>query len=132
MGGELDPVNALKDSYYLVGGLALLSSAVCFYGLRNLHGETEKGWNSLFQPRGKNNAFLDQGAYLLQAFTHAFRIPPLGLAYLGGFVARASSIGITLFVPLLVNTYFISSGLCDILDQDPVNTRQKCRGAYGE
>lgn len=130
-GGMADPVSALKDSYYIVGGLAFLSSAVCIYGLRSLNGEAKKGWTTLRQPSGEGTV-LDQGSYLLQAVILAFRIPSLGLAYLGGFVARASSIGITLFVPLLVNTYYISSGLCDPFNQDPVETKQKCRDAYGE
>ena len=125
-------MNALKDSYYIVGGIALLSSAVCIYGLQGLHGEAEKGWNTLCQPRREKRAFSIKGVYLLRAITLAFRVPSLGLAYLGGFVARASSIGITLFIPLLVNTYFISSGQCDTFNQDPTSTKQKCRSAYGE
>ncbi|KAK2732894.1 hypothetical protein FQN57_002448 [Myotisia sp. PD_48] len=36
----------------------------------------------------------------------------IGLAYVGGFVARASSVGISLFIPLYVNQYYRHSGLC--------------------
>ncbi|KAJ5291071.1 hypothetical protein N7478_000322 [Penicillium angulare] len=42
----------------------------------------------------------------------------IGLGYIGGFVARASSVGISLFIPLAVNHYFRVSGLCDE-DRDP-------------
>ena len=128
----IDPANALKHSYYIVGLLALLLSAICVFGLRDLHGETAKGWKALFQPEIEKKDIRHRGTYLLQAFILGFRTPSLGLAYLGGFVARASSIGITLFIPLFVNTYFISSGLCDESSLDPVDIRKECRGAYGE
>ena len=112
--------------------LALILSAVCLLGLRNLPGETGKGWAALSRPKFAIKNISIRGAYLLQAVTLGFRTPSLGLAYFGGFVARASSIGITLFIPLLVNTYFISSDLCDESNLDPVDIRKKCRGAYGE
>lgn len=103
---------------------------VCLLGLRNLQGENDKGWAALFRRRVETGPISRRGADLLEAIMLGFRIPSLGLAYVGGFVARASSIGITLFVPLLVNTYFISSGLCDTSVADPVEMKEKCRGAY--
>lgn len=50
----------------------------------------------------------------------------ISLSYLGGFVARATSVGISLFIPLFVNHYFVSSGLC-MPGDDP---KQECRRAY--
>src|SRR5699024_2865202 len=47
------------------------------------------------------------------AFVLGFRHPNIGLGYLGGLVARASSVGISLFIPLFVNRYFRASGLCE-------------------
>ena len=125
-----DSANALKDSYYIVGSIALLLSAICLLGLRDLPGEVGKGWATLFHPTAEKKNISHRGAYLLEAIILGFRIPSLGLAYLGGFVARASSIGITLFIPLLVNTYFISSGLCDESEKNPVDMKDKCRDAY--
>jgi hypothetical protein len=46
------------------------------------------------------------------AFFAGFKYADIGLAYIGGFVARASSVGISLFIPLYVNQYYRSSGLC--------------------
>ena len=113
-----------------MGSIAFLLSATCLLGLRNLQGEEGKNWASLFRPTVDKPSQSYRGVHLLEAVALGFRIPSLGLAYLGGFVARASSIGITLFIPLFVNTYFISSGLCDESERDPVEMKEKCRSAY--
>ncbi|KAI9806046.1 MAG: hypothetical protein M1833_004453 [Piccolia ochrophora] len=140
------PGQAVADSYYTVGVLALLVSAFCFFGLRNLHGEENKGWRSLLSKGDKNEipnptedaetgmspAPKDRyGKNLLRAITLGFRDRNVGLGYLGGFVARASSVGISLFIPLFVNAYFISSGLCE---GDPskgtAEMKRQCERAY--
>jgi hypothetical protein len=58
----------------------------------------------------------------------------IGLGYIGGFVARASSVAISLFIPLFVNAYFISSGRCpsdpDHSTLDPGDIKQNCKRAY--
>ncbi|KAH0063172.1 major facilitator superfamily MFS-1, partial [Aureobasidium melanogenum] len=52
----------------------------------------------------------------------------IALGYLGGFVARASSVGISLFIPLFVNAYFIREGLCS---NDPSeDIKSSCKRAY--
>lgn len=102
------------------------------FGLRNLHGDAGKGWKALLQSTPERENTSHRGLNLLKAVRLGFQVPSLGLAYLGGFVARASSIGITSFIPLLVNTYFISSGLCDKSERNPADVRETCRGAYGE
>ena len=75
--------DALKDSYYAVGVLAFVLSAVCVFGLRGLHGEAEKGW-SLFSTKVERQKIAHRGAKLLEAIKLGFEIPSLGLAYLGG------------------------------------------------
>jgi hypothetical protein len=47
-----------------------------------------------------------------KAFLLGFKYADIGLGYAGGFVARASSVGIALFIPLYVNRYYRTSGLC--------------------
>lgn len=59
----------------------------------------------------------------IRAGTHDSRI---ALSYLGGFVARSTSVGISLFIPLFVNHYFVASGLCK-RGADP---QHECRRAY--
>lgn len=48
----------------------------------------------------------------------------VGVAYVGGFVARAASVGISLFIPLYVNHYYVSHGQCK------ENGKNGCRKAY--
>ncbi|KAK2865026.1 hypothetical protein FQN49_003980 [Arthroderma sp. PD_2] len=63
----------------------------------------------------------------------------IGLAYIGGFVARSSSVGISLFIPLYVNQYYRHSGLCHEgdksagtrpLNETPGDIKNSCPRAY--
>lgn len=55
----------------------------------------------------------------------------IALGYLGGFVARASTVAISLFIPLYINTYFISNGYCQGSPNDPSpELKKECRAAY--
>lgn len=85
------PGQSLADSYYFVGALSLILALVCFLGLRNLHGEDDKGWRNLVcgrpgDPASKSSSLKS----LAEAVALGFKNPLLGLGYLGGFVARAS------------------------------------------
>jgi MFS family permease len=60
-----------------------------------------------------------------------FTDPQITIGYLGGFVARASTVAISLFIPLFVNTFFISNGFCQGLPNDPSpELKKECRAAY--
>jgi MFS family permease len=55
------------------------------------------------------------------------------IGYLGGFVARASSVGISLFIPLFVNSYHHKTGLCDGQSTEganPGDIKRSCPKAY--
>jgi MFS family permease len=55
----------------------------------------------------------------------------IGLGYVGGFVARASSVAISLFIPLFVNTYYISNGFCKGSPHDSSpELKEECKAAY--
>ena len=123
----LSPAEALQRSYYLVAVVALVTSGVSFIGLRNLPGEEEKGWHSLrsnskdgddSEEDTKLSCKLPYWKQLTTAMFLGFRNRSIGLGYIGGFVARASSVGISLFIPLAVNHYYRVSGLCDE-DREP-------------
>lgn len=61
----------------------------------------------------------------------AFTDSRITLGYLGGFVARASTVAISLFIPLFVNTYFIDNGFCHGSPHDPSpELKKECRAAY--
>ncbi|KAI9838584.1 MAG: hypothetical protein M1819_004896 [Sarea resinae] len=128
---------SVADSYYVVGSIALAVSIFCFVGLRRLKGEEEKGWRALIgrlkseDVHDEEEKTLPYWRLLLEAVGLGFKDLDIGLGYLGGFVARASSVGISLFIPLFVNAYFISSGLCKA---DPnggsEEMKRQCRRAY--
>lgn len=55
----------------------------------------------------------------------------IALGYLGGFVARASTVAISLFIPLFVNSFFIRNGYCQGSPNDPSpDLKKECRAAY--
>ena len=126
---------ALIDTYYVMGTLSLVLSMVCYVGLQQLSGEEEKGWRALVSARfggresgpSSNLSILKS---LLKSIKLGFQNPILGLGYLGGFVARASSVGISLFIPLFVNNYYILSGRCDKSGRNPEDIKKGCREAY--
>ncbi|KAK1138919.1 hypothetical protein N8T08_001659 [Aspergillus melleus] len=141
----LSPPEAIQYSYYLVALVALLVSACCWIGLRNLPGEKDKTWSSLWSLHSEDWETTCSGPscpvysksrlpYLRQlnaAITLGFRQRDIFIGYLGGFVARASSVGISLFVPLFVNHYYRASGLCGgNSDTGPSGTKKSCREAY--
>lgn len=140
---------AVADSFYVVGSIALIVAFACFFGLRNLQGEDEKGWSLLFRtnkpgysrlPQGVGHTvdhngqpveFLPYWRLLLDSTLLGFQDSQIGLGYLGGFVARASSVGISLFIPLYINAYFIRNGFCQGSPTDPSpELKKECRAAY--
>jgi hypothetical protein len=140
---------AVADSFYVVGIISLLVAGFCFIGLRGLQGEKGKGWGLLL---GKSAAsqgyeplnvetqdrnpetkpkFLPYWRLLLDSTVLGFKDAQIGLGYAGGFVARASSVGISLFIPLYINAYFIRNGFCQGSPNDPSpELKKECRAAY--
>ena len=133
---------ALKASFYIVAAVAFVLAVLCFFGLRHLHEDTED-----FAP--KNQDFAYKGGTIrsltnpLNQLVNNFKMAILlgfchaefAIGYLGGFVARASSVGISLFIPLLVNAMFLSSGLCETkgISDDPTglpDIKRRCPRAY--
>lgn len=122
----VSPGQALQDSYYVVAGIALLVSAFCFFALRGLRGDAMKGPGSLL--RADRNTTTTRSTVLSmpfwrqfsKAFSLGFSNIDIGFGYVGGLVARASSVSISLFVPLLVNSYFRRAGLCSSDDAGPI------------
>ncbi|PHH90586.1 hypothetical protein CDD83_3230 [Cordyceps sp. RAO-2017] len=155
------PGEAVSYSFYVVGVVSLAVSLFVFFGLRNLKGEDGKGWRVLFgrQSRyhevdnaeadddgddGDDDDDDDNGEHrprdkVVVPYLHlvrdsmrlGFTDPRIALGYLGGFVARASTVAVSLFIPLFVNTYFISNGFCRGSPHDPSpELKKECRAAY--
>ncbi|KAK7988617.1 U3 small nucleolar ribonucleoprotein Mpp10 [Apiospora arundinis] len=122
--------------------VSLLVAVFVFIGLRGLKGEEGKGWRMLLGLRKKGSHGSEaSGAklhkplpyhrLLLSSIRLGFTDPHIALGYLGGFVARASTVAISLFIPLYVNTFFIGNGFCQGSPHDPSpELKKECRAAY--
>lgn len=134
----LQPGNAIVKSYYIVGAISFVVSAICCFGLRNIHGEDHKGWRGITPVKKADDSAIGMKYHgrhsLLMRSLESVKLgyvhPQLGLGYFGGFVARASSVGISLFIPLYVNAYFMKSGLCSNLGHGSQDIKSHCRQAY--
>ncbi|KAL0931750.1 major facilitator superfamily transporter [Colletotrichum truncatum] len=148
--GEVDgvtPREAVADSFYVVGIVAFLVAIFVLFGLRNLKGEEGKGWSVLLgyktslssedesDEHGSDHPsrpkVLPYFRLLRDSVTLGFTDSQIALGYLGGFVARASTVAISLFVPLYINTFFISNGFCKGSPHDSSpELKKECRSAY--
>lgn len=145
----LSPPQAIRNSYYIVALVAFLVSIGSLVGLRNLPGEEGKGWKALlssfrYQSRQtgyenhehRGEILLSYWRQLSAALILGFQNQDILLGYIGGFVARASSVGISLFIPLFVNQYYRASGLCGDHHPNEVSgtglndIKKSCSGAY--
>ncbi|KAK4210262.1 hypothetical protein QBC37DRAFT_36398 [Rhypophila decipiens] len=152
--------DAVKYSFYVVGAISLCVAVFVFFGLRGLKGEEGKGWRMLFglpphssssngHARSNSNiidfsrdaegqvappkqqAVAPYLQLLRESVTLGFTDSEITLGYLGGFVARASTVAISLFIPLFVNAFFIRNGYCHGLPNDPSpELKKECRQAY--
>ncbi|KAK3368239.1 hypothetical protein B0H63DRAFT_422901 [Podospora didyma] len=145
--GKIDGVTtgeAVEYSYYVVGAISFLVAVFVFFGLRGLRGEDGKGWRMLLGLRGTTpegtasehgtapkHKVLPYWHLLKDSVRLGFTDSEIALGYLGGFVARASTVAISLFVPLFVNTFFIQNGYCKgaVNDPSPI-LKEECRKAY--
>lgn len=129
------PESALANSFYVVAATSFGVSIFCLFGLRNLRSEEGKSWRSLVFARNPSPELyagerISSLRSLLESIKICYGHPDIGLTYIGGFVARASSVGISLFIPLFINSYYIQSGLCSDSSRDLQNLQGECREAY--
>ncbi|WPG98062.1 Hypothetical protein R9X50_00084700 [Acrodontium crateriforme] len=138
------PAQAVQTSFYIVGAIAVCVAVFIFFGLRNLPGEEEKSLSNLLHPPYDESTKTDDDGNLHITLTPApsyfilvkeavklgFTDSTVALGYLGGFVARASSVGVSLFIPLFVNAYFIREGLCTPNPDNLTDIKKECERAY--
>ncbi|KAJ4268767.1 hypothetical protein NW762_002835 [Fusarium torreyae] len=138
---DTTPAEAVSYSFYVVALVALVVSIFVAIGLRNIKGEEGKGWKVLFGLKNDHERSDGNGheRRKLTPYLHlmkdsvflGFVDSRIGLGYVGGFVARASSVAISLFIPLFVNTFFISNGFCKGSPHDSSpELKEECRAAY--
>lgn len=132
------PATAVADAFYIVGAIALLVALGCFFGLRSLPGEEGKGWKRLAgkdeqkatETQSTGDLILIYPRLFWQSVRLGFTSPNIGLGYMGGFVARASSVAISLFIPLFTNHYFLQTGRCRVDPSNPSDIKSACPDAY--
>lgn len=132
------PASAVADAFYVVGAVAILVAVGCFFGLRRLPGEEDKGLKALIYQTSHKSSGDEPDRWPLLSYPSLFwasvrlglESRNIGLGYLGGFVARASSVAISLFIPLFTNAYFLRSGRCKVDPSDPSNIKTACPDAY--
>lgn len=146
--GETEsPSLALKHSYFTVGSIAILASIFLSYGLfssknfkipiigryissyddalTNLENEIEQDIFHVDQETTQDNSYFHT---LKLGFLEA-KNPKIALAYFGGFLARSTTIISAVFIPLYVNKYYYSTGICSRDDDDQAGGKG-CREAY--
>ncbi|KAF2131993.1 hypothetical protein P153DRAFT_334413 [Dothidotthia symphoricarpi CBS 119687] len=123
------PAAAVADAFYVVGAIAMLVALACFFGLRNLPGEEAKGWGRR-QHAFDTRRVLSYPRLFLASLRLGLTSPTIGLGYVGGFVARASSVAISLFIPLFANHYFLRTGECAVDPSNPSDIKHACPQAY--
>ncbi|KAJ4992675.1 major facilitator superfamily transporter [Stagonosporopsis vannaccii] len=130
------PAAAVAAAFYVVGAIAVVVAIGCFFGLRQLPGEEEKGWRLLTAKDEQKSTerardlILSYPFLFLESVRLGFTSPLIGLGYVGGFVARASSVAISLFIPLFTNHYFLQTGECAADPSDPSDMKHACPQAY--
>jgi sugar phosphate permease len=137
---DATPAHSVQYSFYIVASIAFLVAIGIFFGLRNLPGENGKSISVLFRsstskldtetnanPGAPRPSYLD---LLLTSLRLGVTDSTISLAYMGGFVARASSVAISLFIPLFVNAYFVRSGLCTSNPHNLPDIKNACERAY--
>lgn len=133
---------AIRNAFYCVAAVALVIALWCFFGLKGLSGEGAKGLRSLWTSPTRSSGnkvrsfIVTCGAHFIRALRLCFKNPDISLGYIGGFVARASSVGISLFVPLFINRYYRDSDLCkqtgtnSLQSQGLSDIKKSCPEAY--
>jgi len=100
---------AVQSAFYVVASVAFVISVLMFLGLKK---DNSSGLKTLFR---KSPESREKGYFRLMSEGFlAAKDPRIALAYTGGLVARAASVAISLFIPTLINHYFVEQGLCTV------------------
>ena len=136
----------IRQGFYITGALAIAISLVLFVGLKSATPEQSivkrlsrrqhfEGEGSADPSTGRKehsrHKITDKFGYSLLRGFYAARDKNIAMSYLGGFVARADTIVVSVFISLFVNQYFVEQGLCEIHPDDPSDTvKSGCHDAF--
>ncbi|KAL8929590.1 MAG: hypothetical protein Q9172_000386 [Xanthocarpia lactea] len=121
----ITPENALSNTYYIVGVTAIVVAIACYCGL----GGGSVTWSDRSHSPARAGSGTQRAPSTLSYIPTVLKLgvtqPSLGLGFLASFVARSSSVGISLFIPLFVN-----ASLCDDPAHGVEDVKAHCRKAY--
>jgi hypothetical protein len=143
-GKGASPAESLQTSFYIVAAISFCVAVFVFVGLRNLPGEEDKSITHLCdRPYDESTNIDAEGnlhTYLIptpsyfelikESFILGLTDSSIFLGYIGGFVARASSVAISLFIPYFVNDYFKRTGKCHTNPHNLPDIKKNCQQAY--
>lgn len=99
----VSPEHALADTYYVAGATTIVVAIACYVGLDLSHGDAAVTSETPMRATSIAARASESPAQILKALSLGLTRPSLGLGFLASFVARSSSVGISLFIPLFVN-----------------------------
>lgn len=124
LGYEEHASEALRRAFSIVGGFGLLTSLILFW---TLYQSPVKGLSVLFgnaEISIFDEAALDAGGPMISyiellraGFGAAKEDFRLQVSYFGSLVARAATVVLALFVPLVVNDWYYKTGRCEVGDK---------------
>ncbi|KAL8670925.1 MAG: hypothetical protein Q9168_004557 [Polycauliona sp. 1 TL-2023] len=119
------PEKALAVTYYIVAATALVAAVACYFGF----GKSPIDPSDRNHDPARAGSFAQRTVNTLSYIPTVLKLgvtqPSLGLGFLASFVARSSSVGITLFIPLFVN-----ASICDNPAHRVEDVKAHCREAY--
>ncbi|OLL23811.1 hypothetical protein NEOLI_003370, partial [Neolecta irregularis DAH-3] len=123
------PSEAITNSYYVTGSISLAASIFLFLALRKDPNKSLAKWMNERRTPTSGSTTTRYLRLMIRGFTAA-KDTRVASAYIGGFIARADSVVVALFIPLFVNQWFKDHGLCDTSPTHPELVENSCRKAY--
>ncbi|KAI4283025.1 MAG: hypothetical protein L6R38_002468 [Xanthoria sp. 2 TBL-2021] len=119
------PEKALADTYYVVAATAIVVAVACYFGFGGASITSSDRSHGPARVRSVTQRASNTLSYIPTVLKLGVTQPSLGLGFLASFVARSSSVGISLFIPLFVN-----ASLCDKPAHGVEDVKAHCRKAY--
>lgn len=119
------PESGIKLAYVLIGFFALLSSlVVLLFGYDCVRQRRARGLASAPDALNRVPFFL----MMKQGFQASLKNQKIQIAYCGALVSRASSVAISVFIPLLVFKFYSATGKCGSSAGE--STNESCREGF--
>jgi len=120
----------VRASFYVASTMALITSVLMVFGL------CRRGENVWPIKTPSSDSPPVHWKESLQGLTLGFKLVKqhrhLLVAYAAGFATRATTIGVTAYIPVYVNQYYISTGQCQLErpDAPPEEVKKGCHAAF--